>query len=138
MIDLGRATATGGGGAIRLPNQVSVNARNAANSGDIQVFRFNSSDRFEIMTTMQLAEGVTFVLGTSTGTQIGFGTTEKLAFWGATPIARPSSTGTATGFTAGAGTAVNDQSTFTGAVGSTAYRLSDIVKHLKNLGLIAP
>jgi len=60
-----------------------------------------------------------------------------VAFYGATVAAQPSSTGTATGFTAGAGTPVLDDSTFTGAVGSTAYRLSDIVKHLKNLGLIA-
>lgn len=48
-----------------------------------------------------------------------------------------STTGTATGFTAGAGTAVNDQSTFTGAVGSTAYRVSDIVRALKNVGILA-
>jgi hypothetical protein len=59
-----------------------------------------------------------------------------MGFYGATAIARPSSTGETTGFTAGTGTAVNDDSTFTGNVGSTAYRISDIVKHLKNLGLI--
>lgn len=53
------------------------------------------------------------------------------------PIAQPSSTGETTGFTAGTGTGVNDDSTFTGNVGSTAYRISDVVKHLKNLGLIA-
>jgi hypothetical protein len=33
--------------------------------------------------------------------------------------------------------AANDQSIFTGNIGSKAYRISDIVKHLKNLGLIA-
>ena len=49
----------------------------------------------------------------------------------------PSSTGETIGFVAGSGTAVNVDSSFTGNVGSTAYRLSDIVKHLKNLGLIA-
>ncbi len=49
----------------------------------------------------------------------------------------PSSTGETVGFVAGGGSAVNDDSTLTGNVGSTAYRLSDIVKHLKNLGLIA-
>lgn len=60
-----------------------------------------------------------------------------LGFFAATPIAQPSSTGETTGFTAGAGTGVNDDSTFTGNVGATAYRISDVVKHLKNLGLIA-
>jgi len=53
------------------------------------------------------------------------------------PTTQPNSTGETVGFTAGSGTAVNDDSTFTGNVGSTAYRISDIVKHLKNLGLIA-
>ena len=51
--------------------------------------------------------------------------------------AQESGTGETAGFTAGAGTAVNDDSTFTGNVGSTAYRISDIVKALKNHGLIA-
>lgn len=66
------------------------------------------------------------------------GTAPMIGFLGANAVARPSTTGEATGFTAGAGTAVNDASTFTGNVGATAYRLNDIVKHLKNLGLIAP
>lgn len=65
------------------------------------------------------------------------GSAAMLGFFGASAVARPSSTGETVGFTAGAGTNVTDQSTFTGNVGATAYRLSDIVKHLKNLGLIA-
>lgn len=82
-------------------------------------------------------DGLNFVFGTTTGTKIGTGTTQKIGFFNATPVAQQSGTGTATGFTAGSGTAVNDASTFTGAVGSTAYRISDIVKALKNLGLLA-
>lgn len=62
---------------------------------------------------------------------------DGLGVFNTTPIAQPSSTGETVGFTAGAGTGVNDDSTFTGNVGATAYRISDIVKHLKNLGLIA-
>lgn len=84
-----------------------------------------------------VSDSVNFLLNTTTGTKIGTGTTQKLGFWNATPIVQPSSTGETTGFTAGSGTGVNDDSTFTGNVGSTAYRLSDIVKHLKNAGLIA-
>ena len=51
---------------------------------------------------------------------------------------RQSGTGETVGFTTGAGTAVKDDSTFTGNVGATAYRISDIVKALKNLGVLAP
>lgn len=61
----------------------------------------------------------------------------SLPFYSAAPAARPSSTGESTGFTAGGGTTATHLSTFTGNVGSTAYTVSDIVKHLKNLGLIA-
>jgi hypothetical protein len=51
--------------------------------------------------------------------------------------AQQSTTGTATGFTAGGGTTVTDASTFTGATGATAYRISDIVKALKAVGILA-
>lgn len=50
---------------------------------------------------------------------------------------QPAGTGETTGFTAGAGTAVKDDSTFTGNVGATAYRINDVVKALKNLGALA-
>jgi hypothetical protein len=52
-------------------------------------------------------------------------------------LGQESGTGEATGFTAGAGTGVNDDSTFTGNVGATAYRVNDIVKALKNMNLLA-
>lgn len=58
-------------------------------------------------------------------------------FYGVTPVVQPSTTGTTTGFTAGVGTAVLSDSTFTGNTGSAAYTIGDIVKALKNLGLLA-
>jgi hypothetical protein len=57
--------------------------------------------------------------------------------FGKTPVGVQSTTGTATGFTAGGGTAVTDSSTFTGGSGATAYRISDVVLALKNLGWLA-
>ena len=61
-----------------------------------------------------------------------------IGFFAATPVAQPSSTGELTGFTAN--TSVNNvfnESTFTGNSGTKAYTISDIVKHLKVLGLLA-
>jgi hypothetical protein len=77
------------------------------------------------------------VLATGTGTKIGTATNQKLGLYNATPVAQHSSTGEVTGVTHGSGTPTKDDSTFTGNVGSKAYTLSDIVKALKNLGLIA-
>jgi hypothetical protein len=69
---------------------------------------------------------------------IGDAATDTVAFYGATPTARYNTTGTVTGFTAGSGTGVNDDSTFTGNTGSTAYTVGDVVRALKQLGVIAP
>jgi len=42
--------------------------------------------------TLTLDDAVNLVVGTATGTQIGTGATQKLAFFGATPIVRPGAT----------------------------------------------
>ena len=79
---------------------------------------FQTSDGGSLVTNLELLEN-------------------KIGFFNTTPVVQPSGTGETTGFTAGAGTGVNDDSTFTGNVGATAYRINDIVKALKNLGLLA-
>ena len=109
--------------------------RNAAgvleiNSGTVGTFRDLK------LRNLELANG-DFITGTGTGTKFGTTTTQKLGFWNTTPIIQPSSTGETAGFVAGIGTSLMDGSTFTGNVGSTAYRISDIVKHLKTIGLLA-
>lgn len=99
----------------------------------------NDAERLRILSggNLQFADAINIVFNATTGTKIGTATTQKLAFYNSAPIAQPSSTGETVGFTAGGGTTVTDASTFTGNVGTKAYRISDIVKHLKNLGLIA-
>jgi|OM-RGC.v1.030901894 hypothetical protein len=79
--------------------------------------------------TKDATTGAVTVTATLTGSTAGF--------FGATPVAQPDTTGTTTGFTAGSGTAVLDDSTFTGDTGTAAYTIGDIVKALKDLGLLA-
>ena len=62
--------------------------------------------------------------------------TGTLGFFGATPVAKTTSAGNATGFVANAGTAANSLSVWAGATGSTAYTVGDIVTILKAYGLL--
>jgi hypothetical protein len=74
----------------------------------------------------------------ATGTRIATAANQKLSFYDiATPIVQPSSVGETTGYSAVGGTNVDHQDTFTGNLGTKAYTINDIVKHLKSLGLVA-
>lgn len=83
------------------------------------------------------ADAINIILNGTTGTKIGTATSQKLGFWNAAPIVQPATTGTTAGFTQNAGTEVRDDSTFTGNVGTKAYTIGDIVKALKDAGIMA-
>lgn len=80
---------------------------------------------------VEFNDAVNIVLGTTTGTKIGTATSQKLSFYNATPIIQPTTSVSGATFTANAGTAVNDASTFDG------YTIKQVVKALRNLGLLA-
>lgn len=71
------------------------------------------------------------VLSTTTGTKIGTATSQKLAFWNATPIVQPTTGVASATRVGGAGTTVTDTDTFDG------YTLAQIVKALRNTGILA-
>jgi len=87
---------------------------------------------------LTIADTGNIVLATGTGTKIGTATSQKLGFYNAAPVVQYSTVGTTTGFTAGSGSAVLADSTFTGDSGATAYTIGDVVRALKTLGLLAP
>ena len=89
--------------------------------------------------TMLLLQNKNIVLDTTNGTKIGTAATQLLGFFNATPVVQQASTGEIVGATAGSGDALHINATFTGnTAGSTkAYTINDIVKALKNLGLLA-
>jgi len=73
--------------------------------------------------------------------QVGDGTLAvttggAIGMYGATPVGQHTSSGSVAGFTQGSGSAVNDTSTFTGGVGDRTYTIDDIVKALKNMGIL--
>lgn len=85
---------------------------------------------------LTMADGSDMTFGTSTGTKFGGNYLQKIAFYGATPIIKPSSTGQLGGATTGTSDYVRFDSSFSGGTGSTEYTIGDIVKHLKTLGLL--
>lgn len=97
----------------------------------------NSTGAVTLASAALVANAATIATDTTTGLKIGTAAAQKLGLFNATPVVQPSGTGVTTGFTAGAGTAVLDDSTFTGNTGSKAYTIGDIVKALKDLGILA-
>jgi len=99
----------------------------ASQTADLQKWE-DSSGATQLAIT---ANGRDFKLDTTTGSKIGTSTTEKLGFWNATPIVQPTTAIATATFVAGAGTAVNDASTFDG------YTVQQVVKALRNMGILA-
>jgi hypothetical protein len=97
---------------------------NSANT--INHFRIQESNG-----AILLAEGVNFVLGTTTGTRIGTATNQRIGFWNATPIVQPTTAVASATRVVGAGATVTVTDTFDG------YTLAQIVKALRNTGLLA-
>ena len=100
------------------------------------LFDLAHKDRLIISNLLQLMDGRNIQTGLTTGTKIGTATSQKLGFWGVTPVVQPSTVGTTGLISAGAGTAVKDDSTFNGSAGVFAYTIADIVKHLKAVGIL--
>jgi len=68
---------------------------------------------------------------------ISGGPSQKIGFYGNTPVIRPASSGETAGiFTPEGGADIRHDTTYTGNLGDKAYTISDIVKALKQLGLL--
>jgi hypothetical protein len=70
-------------------------------------------------------------IDTTTGIKIGTATTNKLAFWNATPIVQPTTATTPATVVSGAGGNVKHDDTFDG------YTVEKVVKALRNIGILA-
>ena len=92
----------------------------------LTVNSFNGTSNFAI----SIANGDISMSG-AVGTKIGVSTTQKFAFWNATPIVQPTTAITAATFVTNTSLIANDTATFDG------YTIGQVVKALKNLGILA-
>lgn len=130
-------TAKTGTGTARGVTLQAPTGTNLVLRGNLFILNASGTQSWRVDTNLIASEGSNITAGTTTGTKLGTSTTQKFGFWNATPVVQPATTGTTTGFTAGAGTAVLSDSTFTGNTGSAAYTIGDIVLALKQIGLLA-
>lgn len=132
------ASLSTNGGCVMLGYQAG-NAETAANKLYIAnsntttplIYGDFSTPSLTFNGTVNIQDAKNIVFGTTTGSKLGATTSDKLAFWAATPIVQPTTGVAAATFTANSGTAVNDASTFDG------YTVRQVVKALRNMGLLA-
>ncbi len=141
-------------GALNDPNQRSINSiyigansrafdfgitvtnetvigHSAVGNGDNTVTIGNSSVTDVYVNGNIVIQDKNIVLSDSVGTKIGTTTTQKLAFYGDTPIVQPTTAVASATAAHGSGTAVKEDSTFGG------YTIGQIVTALQTLGLLA-
>lgn len=92
------------------------------------VHQLISVDRYRLMKDVELSA--------AHGTRIGTSASQKLAFFGADPVTRPTDGAGRSDIVSNGGAAANNGTTYTGNIGSTDYSVGDIVYALKTYGLL--
>jgi len=90
-----------------------------------------SSSTATMVQGITISDAKNIVLNTTTGTKIGTGTTQKLAFWNKTPIVQPTTSITGATRVGGGGATITDTDTFGG------YTLAQFAAIVINTGLAA-
>lgn len=125
-------------GAIRLPNTTTAAAGGIYFGGDAVIYRLGASalqisagSGIYLDGDVNLVNGRNVVASASTGSKLGTAATQKLGFWGATPIVRPA------GWSAASGTASRTSfATSTVNVSQLAERVKALIDDLMSAGLI--
>ena len=137
QFQIGSDGGSNAGDGIALGNYIALHKAVLTASQASQIFFSADAALTAVAPTLMVDLRKTTNTFTDVGTNALAVTTNGTIIFNESRIVQQSGTGEGTGFTAGSGTAVKDDSTFTGNVGSTAYRINDIVKALKNQGLLA-
>lgn len=118
------------GGRVNLPNNTSIQWRNAANSADLVGLVINTSDLLnfsigtEFTADVTIGDSTNIILGTTGGTKIGTATSQKLGFYNASPVDQPSH--------------IADPSGGLTADSQARTAINAILDLLQELGLMAP
>ena len=106
-----------GSTAVAFANSIIFNTKGSYP----YVFAIDGGERLRITVNdgIKVAESVNIALGTSTGTKIGSSTTQKLAFYNATPVVQPAAVANAID------------------AASAISQLNEVLARLRTLGLIA-
>ena len=126
QIILQGATTTG---VVMFPQSTAGSVRYSDDSGYVKTDYYTNGAG--LIGTLGISATNDFYLSSGTGIRIATATTQKIGFYGVTPIVQTTTGVAAATFVANTGTAVNDASTFDG------YTLKQVVKALRNLGLLA-
>lgn len=112
-------------------NSIVIGNGALSSGSNTTVIGNSSTTNAYINGNINIFDGKNIVLGSTTGTQIGTATAQKLAFYGDTPIVQPTTAVASATAVHGSGQAVKDDSTFGG------YTIGQIVTALQTLGLLA-
>jgi hypothetical protein len=94
-------------------------------------FRLDIEGTLRVQGSVTLTDASNLIFATTTGTKIGTATSQKLAFWNATPIVQPTTAVASATLVTTLGVPLTSTDTFDG------YTLAQIVKALRNTGLLA-
>jgi hypothetical protein len=136
-VTIGSGLNTGTGAGTGTPSKIILSTSTILASGStagtlVARLTLSSGAVTTDASTATWADALDFVFGSTTGTKFGTATTQKLAFWNATPIVQiTTAVGSATFASSGGGTQIKTDDTFDG------YTLQQVVKALRNLGLFA-
>ena len=140
---IGTGTGNGQSWSLAISNEAGNDqmamgwASSTYSTGGALAWVTNSQGFLYVPNALTIGTGVSSSGGIAAFSAAGFQVKGNVGFYGTTPVAQPATTGTTAGFTAGSGTNVLSGSSFTGNTGTTAYTISDIVRALKILGLLA-
>lgn len=102
-----------------------------SDSGNIGIGLEFPGAGLDLNVTTNIRDGNNISLGSTTGAKIATASTQKLAFWNATPVVQPTTSVTASTIVGGAGTTVKEDHTFDG------YTIGQVVKALRTVGILA-